>query len=319
MKYKWNTTGVGPIDNLGLQLQRIARNMNENQLSTRYRYLATNGRFVKFLAEEFKVRKLANINNKHVEKYAEKLIAEGKAHKYIKNELSGIRYIHNQIPNTKHNLIDGKEFNKKMGLNFTRDGRADRAWTLNEYEKFVDYATDHGRSDIADIFKITSVTGMRLDEVSTLRKSEITEALSSGKLHLTNTKGGVPRDVPLNKTSENLFKEAIKDLKGTDYVYTPARYVNSRSIHKYEKQVQKYVYNHRDKIQDKDRTTTGHNVKDDERGAITLHGLRHRYARERYAEFLGQGKSNYEARKEVAKELGHGRDRVTLIYLSGES
>lgn len=318
MKYKWKMTGIGPIDNLGLQLQKVARNMNENQLATRYRYLETSNRFIKFLAEEYKLQTLSNFGNKHVEKYALKLIKEGKAHKYIKNELSGIRFIHNHIPNTKYELADGSTFNKHIGLENTRDGRADRAWTTNEFSKFCDYASSVNREDIASVFKIIRVTGMRLDEVCTLRKTDVVEAIKNGKLHLTNTKGGVPRDIPLNNTSSNLLLKDIERLKNSDYVYTPEQYVHSKTIHKYENQIQKFIYNHRNKIQDMNRKESGHNVKDNERGALTLHGLRHAYARSRYDEYIKLGNSKFEARKNVAKELGHGRDSVTLIYISGK-
>lgn len=318
MKYRWKLTGVGAIDNLGLQLEKVASHMNESQLSTRRRYLQANGRFVKFLAEEYKLERLANLGNKHLEGYARRLIDEGKSHKYIKNELSGIRFIHNHMENTKSRLIDGTKFNNSLKLDQTKDGRADRAWSDKELRNFCAYAKDINRLDMVKIFKVTRAVGTRVDEICTLRRRDLDNALETKKLHLTNTKGGVPRDITINSVAVALFKEHIKNLKSTDYVYTPMSYVHSHTIHKYENKVQKFIYNHRDKIQDSDRNASAHNVKDDERGALTLHGLRHAYARGRYKEFLDLGFTKQEARKKVAKELGHGRDKVTLIYLSGK-
>ena len=51
---------------------------------------------------------------------------------------------------------------------------------------------------------------------------------------------------------------------------------------------------------------------------ITFHGLRHTYAHEKYDEFIKDGKTDFEARKRVAKLLGHHRDDVTRIYLAGD-
>ena len=50
---------------------------------------------------------------------------------------------------------------------------------------------------------------------------------------------------------------------------------------------------------------------------ITFHGLRHTYAHEKYNEFINSGKNEKEARRMVSELLGHHRDDVTRIYLSG--
>jgi integrase len=101
------------------------------------------------------------------------------------------------------------------------------------------------------------------------------------------------------------------------YVFTP----ENVKVHEFEHRVQDFIYNHRDKIQDSDRAETGHNLAENERGALTAHGLRHSYARERYEELVEELKENLSderaekvAREQVAEELGHGRDTVTFIY-----
>lgn len=50
---------------------------------------------------------------------------------------------------------------------------------------------------------------------------------------------------------------------------------------------------------------------------ITFHGLRHTFAHEQYNKFIEQGYSDFVARKKVSDLLGHHRDDVTRIYLSG--
>ena len=49
---------------------------------------------------------------------------------------------------------------------------------------------------------------------------------------------------------------------------------------------------------------------------MTFHGLRHTRAAEWYQQFIQEGRPPYEARRAVAKLLGHGRDDVTRVYLA---
>lgn len=317
MRYKWISTGNGRVDNLGKQAEIVARNLNQNSISTRYRYLDSFRRFIKYLGPAYNLKKIANIQNKHLESYAKNLKEMGRADKYIKNELTAIRYMHNRIDNTKSELMDGTKFNKSLGLNSTPDGRIDRAWSNNEFEGFVNKANELNRSDVADIFKMVRLTGMRLDEICSLRKERLTQALREKKLDLVNTKGGTPRTVPLREEALELIREKIQSLNKGEYAYTPKEYVERREIHKYEKNVQKFIYNHREKVQDSDRSKSGHNVEQSQRGALTLHGLRHSFGRERYIELLRKGSSEKVSRKIVSSELGHGRESVTFIYLAG--
>ncbi|QUI25884.1 tyrosine-type recombinase/integrase (plasmid) [Vallitalea pronyensis] len=317
IKYNWKKTGHGATDNLGKQLEKIAKRMNQNQFKTRYRYMESNTRFIKFVAKEFKLRKLANMQDKHLKAYVDHMRLKGNSDKYIKTELSGIRFIHNSIDNTKYELSDARNFSQEVALAFTRDGRADRAWTEKEYQGFKNLAIEKHHEEIAKVFEGIRHTGMRIDEIVSLKYQEVHNALRDGYLHLTNTKGGVPRNVPLTEGARSIFANVLMDKQPGAYVFTPAKYVQTRTIHKFKKQIQNFIYNHRDKIQDKDRTQSGHNLKKEDRGALTPHGLRHMFAREEYMNKRGTGVSKFKARLEVANMLGHGRDSVTFIYLGG--
>ncbi|GKX32331.1 integrase [Vallitalea longa] len=317
MKYKWKMTGHGTTDNLGRQLEKIAKKMNENKYQTRYTYIHSCERFINYLALEFKLRKLANIKDNHLRKYVQYMKGKGNSDKYIKNELSGIRFIHNSIDNTRYELMDSTKFSKEVGLSFTHDGRADRAWTENEYNSFKNLAIERNREEIANVFEGIRYTGMRLDEIVSLKYQDVYNSLRDGHISLTNTKGGVPRNVMINEGSRRIFVKCLSNKKPGEYVFTPVKYVKNRQIHKFKKQIQNFVYNNRNEIQDKDRKCTGHNLTKDDRGALTIHGLRHSYARDEYLKRRNDGVTKSKARMEVAKMLGHGRDSVTYIYLGG--
>ena len=317
MKYNWRPTGDGKVDNLGNQLAKIIRTMNQNKFETRERYIQTMQRFVHHTAKEFGLQKLSNIHDKHLESYARNLQENGRSDKYIKTELSAIRFFHNHIPATRHNLSDSRAFNHSIGLSSTPDGRADRAWTEKEIEGLKNIANDLGRTEISDVIEGMRSTGARIDEIVTLRDSDLRNSLNTGILHLENTKGGIPRDVPLTERARELFTNQLQFTDRGQYVFTPKEYVESHKIHNFKQSIKNFIYNHREKIQESSRSSSGHNIKVGGQGALTSHGLRHSFAREQYFELRDKGLGKEEARQEVAEMLGHSRDSITHIYLGG--
>ncbi len=317
MKYTWKATGHGSTDNLGSQMQKIVRNMNENKFETRWTYIKAETRFINFVAKEFNLKKLANIQDKHVRAYVEHKRTEGCSDKYIKNELSGIRFFHNHTPGTKYELTDSVRFNKEVGLGSTPDGRADRAWTEREVIAIKDKAMELSRPEIANIIEGIRATGLRLDEACSLKRGEVEKALRTGELEARNTKGGVPRTIPLTDRAREIFSKQLREVERGGYVFTPQKYTDSRTIHDFEKSIKDFIRYHREGIQDKDRSSTGHNLSEGDRGALTAHGLRHSYAREQYCALRERGIEKDEARLQVSEMLGHGRDSVTYIYLGG--
>lgn len=317
MKFTWKNTGHGATDNLGKQMQKIVRTMNQNSFKTKYRYIQAEKRFIDFVAKEFKLKKLSNIKDKHLEKYANYMKENGKADKYIKNEFSGIRFFHNHTPATKYELTDSTIFNKRVHLNSTGDGKADRAWTEREVNGMKSIAIERERPEISNVIDGIRSTGMRIDEACSLKRIQIENALKTGKLHLVNTKGGLPRDIPLTDRARAIFEKQLKNTNRGEYVFTPRSYVENHKIHSFEKSIQNFIGYHRQKIQEHDRSSSGHNCKEGDRGALTVHGLRHSFARAQYFQMREDGLSKEDARIEVSKMLGHGRDSVTYIYLGG--
>lgn len=318
MKYTWKKTGHGLTDNLGNQMQKIVRSMNQNRIATRRRYIEAEKRFINYVAREFKLQKLANVKDKHLEKYVKYLKNNGNSDKYVKNELSGIRFFHNHTPGTKFELKDSAVFNKEVGLGSTPDFKdIDRAWEEKEINAMKDIANQLGRQEIADVIEVMRATGCRIDEACTLRDSDFRNALSEGKLHLTNTKGGVPRDVPLTDRAREIFEKKLTEIGRGEYAFTPRAYVNNHTIHRFEKSVQNFIYNHRDKVQVENRAYTGHNVNPGGKGALTAHGLRHSFAREQYFKLREEGLGKEQARQEVSEMLGHHRAEITKVYLGG--
>lgn len=315
MNYKWRNTGIGKVDNLGRQLEKTFKGARQGSIETRWRYAEAGERFIRHVGENFGLQKIQNISDKHLESYALELKERGCADKYIKNELAAIRYIHNQIPQARYGLADSKAFNKSIGLQSTPDGRADRAWTEEEFKEMRQVAIANARRDIVKTMDAIRHTGMRLDEACTLKRNEVENALRTGILHLENTKGGRPRDIELTEEARNVLEVVIKDVPRAGYVFTPQKYWD-KGIHRFEASVQRFMCNHRHEVQEPDRNQSAHNVDPEEKAPLTVHGLRHMYAREEFERKIEEGKTEHQARQELAVVLGHGRESVTHIYLS---
>ncbi|KAB2950890.1 tyrosine-type recombinase/integrase [Heliorestis acidaminivorans] len=318
MKYNWKPTGNNKVDNLGRQLAKTIRTMNQNRFETRERYIQTMQRFIHHTSKEFNLQKLSNIQDKHLQSYVQSLKNEGRADKYIKTELSAIRFFHNHMPIAKHELSDSRAFNWSVGLGSTPDNRGiDRAWTEREVQGMKDIANNLGRQEISSVIECMRSTGTRIDEAITLRDSHLRNAISTGKLSLTNTKGGRPREVLLTDRARDLFERQLQVVGRGEYAFTPKNYVESHKIHDFKQSIQNFLYNHREKIQETGRASSGHNIEVGGQSALTSHGLRHTFAREQYFELRDKGLDKEDARLEVAEMLGHSRDSIAYVYLGG--
>ena len=225
MRYKFPETGNKPTDDLGRQLEKIVHTWNRASIKTRYRYADACARFVKWAQPNFKIQKLANLANKHIIAYGRHLKDQGRSEKYIKNEISALQYLHFSMPNPRHVISESKKINREIGLGSTPNNKAanlDQTWTHAELARFCAYARENGRPELAKMAEMTYITGCRLEEISTLRRYQIENALKTGVLHLTNTKGGRKRDIPLTGDSRPLLGDILEKVQRGSYIFIPA-------------------------------------------------------------------------------------------------
>jgi len=319
MRYKFKKTDHGLTNNLGNQLQKIIKTLNEKKFSTRYRYIAAMERFIRFVAEEFRLKKIKNIKDKHLKAYVEHHKKMGNSDKYIKNELCAIRFFHNINPNAKKPLQDSQKFNKSVDLGSTTNIKdVDRSWSEKEFHDFLQKSNDLNRPEIANILKGMRLLGLRIDEAVTLQHHHIIAALETGKIHIQKiTKGGVPRDIILSEKAKKHLKTIINDVKPGEYVYTPKKYIKGHNIHDFKKSIQNFINHHRKNIQLPERELSAHNVNTNMKAPLTAHGLRHSYAKEKYYHYRKKGYSVNQAKIAVSRELGHHRKEITEVYLAG--
>lgn len=73
-----------------------------------------------------------------------------------------------------------------------------------------------GVIEMAQLFTIAVDTGMRRSELLNLKVGDI----SSGKIHIWETKANLPRSIPMTKRTEGQISVMMYDKKSTDHIFT---------------------------------------------------------------------------------------------------
>lgn len=277
------------------QIAKIRRNAVETvSFKTRERYWASFDRFARFCAEKFKLQNIKNIQDKHLLAYIEHLKSQNRSASHIKTELSGIRYVHDLIPNARYKLSG----NEKFSLPRRRFGGVDRSWSAQEYQKMREIALEQGNTRAYHILALARHAGMRIEETLKLDRATAEKALRTGILRIKG-KGGKIRELPIREEVKNTLREAVANVQRGQKLFV---YENEKT-HLVKHQMENWLERNRTQAQNPGRQKPS-----------TWHGLRHTYARERYSFHRSIGKSKIEARKAVSAEIGHNRMEVTLIY-----
>lgn len=315
------TKGKSPIMT---QMEKTYRHARANSFATRARYESSCQNFIEFLDENFKMKNLRNLQDKHVVAYIQHRQAERIAAKTIKNDLGAIRYMHDMIPNVKHELSDNKGLKNAFSivLEKTPAVKGNRAWTEREYndmQQFVqDRAKNDGRgdktaADVRDVMQLAKTMGLRVTEAIAMSRSQVEQALRSGVYQVKGeAKNGKWRQVPLSVQGQQMMESRIQDVpRGGRLFIRPGE-----KTHAAVNRVEKFMQNNRQQFE----TAEGRNIRTYERkaNALTYHGLRYNYVQDRVRQELGKGFTKEQAASIVTKEVGHERIEVIDVYLGAK-
>jgi len=250
-----------------------------------------------FCAERFRVERIGKIGGKHIAAYVRFRRERGIPDRTIKNELAAYRFFWRYVEKNKLHTVPE---NKDLGLETARIGKTDRAWSGDEYRMMLSLAKNLGRTDVELALRLARNAGLRIHEITRLAKKDALEALAAGRL-VVKGKGGRVREVPLSIKAASALAQACKRVKDEQEKLFVA---SGEKTHRVIKSIQDFIRNHRGGISET---------------RITIHGLRHSYAREQYhSRIRGKDSDRWEKRKvklEVSELLGHGRPEVTNVYL----
>ena len=277
--------------NLEVQYNKLFRHLKVGSFKTRERYGKAFKRFMVFLAREYRLQKLCNISEKHILAYVSYMQNKGLSASTIKTELAAIRFFHDNMPYTRSELPT----NEDMDLKKRSFGGVDRTWTTPEFNHMLIAAIDN--KDYQAILCLAQYAGLRLEECFRIDTNDAKNALETGEL-LVKGKGGLWRYVPINESIKITFRDMLKITPVGEKLFVRPY----DKTHLAMKRLQCFIAYHRKKFTE---------------NTITFHGLRHTFAHEQYNKFIEEGYSDFMARKKVSELLGHHRDDVTRIYLSG--
>jgi len=286
--------------NLLAQAEKLRRHNRQGSFQTKERYFEAFKRFLRFVAEEYRLEKLQNLSGKHMHSYFAYLKEKGLAPSTIKTEASAIRFWHDQIPNAKHALPS----NADLSLERRRYGDKDRTWSDSSYNQMLLECVGADRLDYASCMALARHLGMRIHEVLRLDAAAARSALKTGILTFKG-KGGMWRSVPINEQARIALRDALTCTKPGHKLFVPDDKATDKAIY----ELQKFIREHRAKFRFPDS---------DGRVPITFHGLRHTYVAEHYTRLRRAGDTDLAACKKLAPLLGHKRPEIVHAYLAKE-
>ena len=302
------TVSDGIYKNLVSQIDAIFKHSNERSIKSRYRYYEATKRFCRFLADNYRLQKFKNVEDRHFRAYV-KYLKENNEATTIQTDLSGIRYFHEKS-GSKNKLSE----NVQLNLPKRAVGKEDRSWTSEEISKARVVAREMGRVDVEISLDLVPTFGLRIEELCRLKVEQLMHAEKYGQL-IVQGKGKKTRPIPVNEEQMKIIKKYLDYAKVSGRA--PGDYLISSSekngvLHE-KRSLQNWMSFHRKKFVDENRADMKEEGKKPRHETISWHGLRHSYAQRRFEEVAKV--SPEKAKKVVSHDLGHGRDTVTPIYL----
>ena len=143
-------------------------------------------------------------------------------------------------------------------------------------------------------------------------------ALKYKQLNLTNTKGGRPRDIPVEtKMQENILRRVLayaqkKGKRSMDYVIFDN---HTNSVKKKSKSLDNWMNNNKKKFMDPERTNYKSPGKRPREQSIHWHSLRHLFYQETKERYKSEGRmTDAQIERELSESMGHSRNDVNNTY-----
>ena len=287
----------GIYHSLVSQLDKLARHNRQGSFRTKERYYLAMKRFCLFLAEEYRLQKLANISGKHLVHYVQYMQENGRSASTVKTDLAGIRFFHDKLSDPKYTLPANPQLGTE--LERRRFGNTDRTWSNAEFNRMLAKAMVEDRNDFILAFYLARYAGLRIHECFRIDTAIAEQALREGSIRIKG-KGGKVRTIPINEPIKLALRKCLDTTSRGHKLLVPNEIPTDKAINL----LQAFIIKHREEIKDagSDRP-------------MTFHGLRHTYAVEKYRELIASGMSELDAHFTVSRLLGHERADVTNIYL----
>lgn len=286
------------MDKLTYELKNLRNENREGSYATQKAREETHNLIAAELKElGFNQINLNALNEKHALALVEKWVKSGLAAGTMKNRMSSYRWAV-----SKKNPSRQISTNKELGIkNRTYVTNVSKAVKLEQ--KHLDKIKD---SYVKDSLRSQEQFGMRREESIKVNFFQADKG-SHLKMRGSWCKNGRPRDIPITTNEQRLLVNEYKEKYGNSSLIPP------------EKSYKQQMTTYKNSVSKVGLKGTGH-------------GIRHKYAQDRYKTLTGKdcpalgGKrqrdmtkeeraADKEARMQITEELGHGRDQITSTYL----
>ena len=299
--------------NLIAQADRLKASSNINSIGCIERYEDAEYRFCKWLGENTEIKNLKNVSAKYIYPYIESFFDRECLNSYIRTEMSAIRHYHS-LTHSKNILPS----NKDLGISEKNDYEFDRAFLPKEFDDMITVARFMNRYDVVIQAYLSRYFGLRFEEAATLRLYQLEDAIRYKQLNVKNTKGGLVRDIPVDRPiQEKILNEIVAYLrangkKSKDYLICDS---HKHSVKKEKASLQNWRSNHSKKFVDPDRCEY---VRPDCKPRIkrpSWHGLRHLYFQENRRRLIAEGgMTERQVENEMSERMGHHRNDIKKFY-----
>lgn len=299
--------------NLIMQADRCRASSNINSIEGMNRYEKAENRFCKWLGENTELKNLKNVSAKYIYNYVASLFDRECKTSYIRTEMSAIRHYHS-LTHSKNILPS----NRDLGISEKNDYEFDRAFLPEEFDEMIKVAYSMKWYDVIIVAYLGRYFGLRFEEAATLRLYQLEDAIRYKQLHLINTKGGRPRDVPVDRPIQEKILNALvaylraNGKKSKDYLICDN---HKHSVKKEKASLQNWRSNHSKKFVDPNRCDY---VRPDCKPRIkrpSWHSLRHLYFQENRRRLIAEGgMTERQVENEMSERLGHSRNEVKKFY-----
>lgn len=304
--------------NLQGQIEKVYKDKQKSFRTERI-YKDGVGEFCKYLAVETKINKIENFKAKHIIGFVQQMQQNGLSPATQKNYMSAIRDFADRVGIDQRNIPS----NQRLEIGTRVFGNVDRTWTNKEFTEFKEVAKEYDTKQGAGprmelILDIARNFGCRLEGILNLDINAVNKALSTGEL-LTKEKNGKINLKPVERLEQREILEKVKALGEENKQNKIFIKTDFKTTYK---EVQNFVYNNRENIQNEDRIKSvdarAEYVQKGEiqKANLTIHGLRHTYMQEQREYYIKQGYTPKQADLKVSRLAGHNREEVTKIYLA---
>ena len=239
------TQNPGIYQTLVAQLDKTARHNRQGSFRTKERYYEAMKRFCRFLADHYRLQKLANISGKHLTAYVLDIQEQEKSVSTIKTDLAAVRFFHDKMERTKYRLPSNDEL--AVELERRRFGGVDRTWSVREFHRFLATCMADGHEDYAAIACLTWYAGLRIHECFRIDMATAEQALRENAITVKG-KGGKIRTVPINESIAIELKKLLAVTARGHKLFVSDDEPTDAAIQR----LQQYIYKVRPQIQDED-------------------------------------------------------------------